>query len=340
MSHKRISIREIAKLSGVSVATVSRVINNNGRFSEETRQRVLGVIQEQGYETNAIAKGLRMRRTNTIGIVVPDLNNSFFSDLVEKIESQFFTVGYSTIICDTARDPHKEAGYLKMLESKLVDGIVVISGLSEFDSQQLSRQVPIVCIDRKPKTKDVMYIGSDHYQGAKLATKELIDAGTSPLILLGSRESPSSNDRLRGYRETMAQNELQVSDDSIFRLTAEQDVSIDSRRSAIRQLLRKQMLQDKLPIGIFAVSDTLAADTVFAAHSLFISIPSDLKVVGFDDSPIARYCYPELTTIHQDTNAIAQHASTYLISAIQGQQSPLSSPIKLVDVSLVKRNTV
>lgn len=339
MEQKKISIREIAELSGVSVATVSRVINNNGRFSEETRQRVLKVIHEQGYETNAMAKGLRMQRTNTIGIVVPDLNNSFFSDLVEKIESQFFTAGYSTIICDTARDPHKESGYLKMLESKLVDGIVVISGLSEFDSQQLSRRIPIVCIDRKPKTDDVFFIGSDHYKGASLATEELIHAGTEPLMVMGSRESTSSNDRYKGFKDTMSKNGLSLGE-SIFHLTVEQDENIDKRRAALRQLLRKRMSSGKLPIGIFAVSDSLAADILFAAHSLYISIPNDLKVIGFDDSPIARYCYPELTTIHQDTNSIAQEASTYLISTIQGEKTSVVTSNKLVDVTLVKRDTV
>ncbi|MFC6176892.1 LacI family DNA-binding transcriptional regulator [Companilactobacillus huachuanensis] len=339
MGQKKISIREIAKLSGVSVATVSRVINNNGRFSEETRQRVLNVIHEQGYETNAIAKGLRMQKTNTIGIVVPDLNNSFFSDLVEKIESQFFTAGYSTIICDTARDAHKESIYLKMLESKLVDGIVVISGLSEFDSKQLSRRIPIVCIDRKPNAKDIFFIGSNHYKGAKLATEELIKSGTNPVILMGSRESTSSRDRLKGFKDTLIENGLNFDSGSIFQLTNQQDETIDGRRTAIRQLLRNKMMSGISPLGIFAVSDTLAADILFAAHSLYVSIPNDLKVIGFDDSPIARYCYPELTTIHQDTDTIAQDASTYLISAIQGDKVHTDS-VKLVDVSLVKRNTV
>jgi len=339
MAGKKVSIREIAELSGVSVATVSRVINNNGRFSEETRQRVLKVVHEQGYETNAIAKGLRMQKTNTIGIVVPDLNNSFFSDLVEKIESQFFTAGYSTIICDTARDQQKESVYLKMLESKFVDGIVVISGLSEFDSKQLSRRVPIVCIDRKPKAKDIFFIGSDHYKGAKLATEELINSGTNPIILLGSRESTSSNDRLKGFKDTLVENGLKISKKSIFQLNPVQDESIDSRRRAIRELLRENLIDSKSPIGIFAVSDSLAADVVFAAHSLYLSIPNDLKIVGFDDSPIARYSYPELTTIRQDVATIAQDASTYLIAEIQGEKIQ-SSNIKLIDVSLIKRGTV
>lgn len=340
MTQKRVSIREIAELSGVSVATVSRVINNNGRFSETTRQKVMAVIREQGYETNAMAKGLRMHKSNTIGIVVPDLNNSFFADLVEKIEQQLFETGYSTIICDTARDPRKEAGYLKMLEAKLVDGLIVISGLKEFDSQQLSRHVPIVCIDRKPNTDIIKYIGSDHYKGAQLATEKLISAKTNPILLTGSRDSPSLIDRIKGYQDTLAKNGLQADNTSVIRLTEEEEQTPDTRRSALREILRELMTKTQPPIGIFAVSDTLAADVLIAAHSMFISVPSDLKVIGFDDAPIARYCYPELTTIRQNTDEIAVHATSYLVSAIQGKAEQNSSINKLVDVSLVNRSTV
>lgn len=340
MTQKRVSIRDIAELSGVSVATVSRVINHNGRFSETTRQKVMAVIREQGYETNSMAKALRMNKSNTIGIVVPDLNNSFFADLVEKIEQQLFETGYSTIICDTARDPHKEAGYLKMLEAKLVDGLIVISGLKEFNSQQLSRHIPIVCIDRKPNTNNIKYIGSDHYKGAQLATEKLISAETNPFLLAGSRDSPSLNDRIKGYQDTLSKNDLHIDNNSIIRLTVEEERTPDTRRKALREMLRKLMIKNQPSLGIFAISDTLAADVLIAAHSMFISVPSDLKVVSFDDAPIARYCYPELTTIRQNTDEIAIQATSYLVDAIQGKKEQNILINKLVDVSLVDRSTV
>jgi LacI family transcriptional regulator len=130
---KKISIKDIAQLSGVSVATVSRVINDNGRFSEETRKKVLDVINETGYQMNYSAKSLRMNKSFSIGILVPDISNYFFSDVVQKIEEILFEHGYSTIICNTARNLAKEDAYLQMLESKGVDGIIVISGAEELD---------------------------------------------------------------------------------------------------------------------------------------------------------------------------------------------------------------
>ena len=190
---KKYSLKDIAILSGVSVATVSRVINDNGRFSEETRQKVLKVIEETGYKMNYNAKSLRMNRSFSIGILVPDISNYFFSDVVQKIEEILFDKGYSTIICNTARSQAKETAYLKMLEGKGVDGLVVISGAEAFDFDYSSNEkhIPYICIDREPKTReDTVFISSNHYQGAFEATEELIHVGCKhPLIVMHDRKS-------------------------------------------------------------------------------------------------------------------------------------------------------
>ena len=124
--NKKISIKQIAQLSGVSVATVSRVINNNGRFSEETRQRVLDTIKKYDYTTNMAAKSLRVSKSKTIGVIVPDINNLFFAELVLEIENFFFDEGYSVFICNTGQNETKEKEYFKSLDSKMVDGIICI----------------------------------------------------------------------------------------------------------------------------------------------------------------------------------------------------------------------
>lgn len=173
---KKTSIKDIAKLSGVSVATVSRVINNNGRFSEETRKKILDVIEETGYQMNFSAKSLRMNKSFSVGILVPDISNYFFSDVVQKIEEELFELGYSTIICNTGRNIEKETAYLNMLRSKLVDGIIVISGVDEFVFHY--DDIPYICIDREPLKKEkTIVISSNHYQGAFEATESLINNG-------------------------------------------------------------------------------------------------------------------------------------------------------------------
>lgn len=340
MSQKKISIREIANLSGVSVATVSRVINNNGRFSEATRKKVMSVIRENSYTTNAMAKGLRMQRSNTVGIVVPNLNNSFFADLVEKIEQKLFLEGYSTIICDTGGNSNKEIGYLKMLESKLVDGLILISGLETFNTSFFNRQIPIVCIDRQPNNKDIMYIGSNHYEGARLATKKLIEANTIPRLLIGSKVSASVKDRIKGFKDMLYEKNIQFNENMIISITKEQEINPSTKRQALRKILRNLLSNLKMPLGIFAISDAIAADLLIAAHSMFISIPEDLKVIGFDDAPIAQYCYPELTTVRQNTKKITDYASSYLIKAMQYHEPTIKTKVQLVNVELVNRSTV
>lgn len=315
MATSKISIKEIAELADVSVATVSRILNDNGGFSEATRKRVMSAVHEHGYHVNAMAKGLRSSRTNTIGLIIPDLANSFFADLVEKLEKRFFAAGYATIICDTARDETKEASYLERLDARMIDGLVIISGASKFDTDALTRQVPIVCIDRKPENSNAMYVGSDHEYGAKLATAALADAGTTPVLIGGGHESPTTTARIKGYQSEMTARNLHEQE-LILRLTTSQDNDPDVQRAALRNLLRQLLSTSKLPLGIFAVSDKIAANLLAVARELYLTVPNELKVVGFDDAPIARYTLPELTTIRQDTSAIAEKTSDYLLQAI------------------------
>ncbi|KRL01489.1 LacI family DNA-binding transcriptional regulator [Liquorilactobacillus capillatus] len=338
---KKISIKEIAKLSGVSVSTVSRVINNNGRFSEETRQRVLKIIKKYNYHTNTLAKGLRMKRSNTIGIIVPELSNTFFSSLVEKIENQFFSKNYATIICDTGRNADKEAAYIRMLEAKLADGLIIISGKKTFDASLLSRTIPVVCIDRKPNDKKIIFISSNHYQGAVIATTELLEAGTQPHLFKVAGSSSSMLDRIKGFKDTL-QNKQQLDERAIISLQADYPAGSNARRLEIRTELRQLMSSEQLPLGIFATSDTLAADIMIAARELHLNIPADLKIIGFDDAPIARYCYPQLTTIHQDITEIASQASQHLIAAINNSENIVEEVVTdtIIDVHLVRRGTV
>jgi LacI family transcriptional regulator len=333
MATSKVSIKEIAELAGVSVATVSRILNDNGGFSEATRKHVMAVVHERGYHVNAMAKGLRSSRTNTIGLIIPDLANSFFADLVEKLEKRFFTAGYATIICDTARDEEKEASYLKRLDARMVDGLVIISGASEFDTDALTRQVPTVCIDRKPQNSNAKYVGSDHEYGAKLATAALTDAGTTPVLIGGGHESPTTTARIKGYQAEMTARGLHEQE-LILRLTTDQDNDPDVQRAALRSLLRQLLNTSKLPLGVFAVSDKIAANLLAVARELYLNVPNELKVVGFDDAPIARYTVPELTTIRQDTNAIAERTARYLLQAItEPDHAELDNtpiPIKLI----------
>ena len=216
--NKNISIKQIAKLSGVSVATVSRVINNNGRFSEEMRERVMKIIDEYNYTTNMAAKSLRISKSKTIGVIVPDVNNGFFSELVLEIEKYFFSHGYSVFICNTNQDESKEKSYFKSLDSKLVDGIICISAISIDPAKCIKRNIPVVFINNKDY-KDYYCVESDHYKGGFYATEELINNGCKHIVLLtNNRNSSSVDNKIKGFKSAMEKHNIPIYKDLTLRL--------------------------------------------------------------------------------------------------------------------------
>ncbi|HEL8271234.1 TPA: LacI family DNA-binding transcriptional regulator, partial [Listeria monocytogenes] len=264
----------IAKLSGVSVATVSRVINDNGRFSEETREKVLAVIKETNYQMNFSAKSLRMNKSFSVGILVPDISNYFFSSVVQQIEAILFDQGYSTIICNTGRNLDKEMAYLNMLESKMVDGLIVISGADEFGFKYTNAEngIPYVCIDRQPKDKkDTIFISSNHYQGAFEATEALIHAGVkSPVIFMHSRQSSSAKERLKGFQDALKKNNIRY-DPDVSKFTV--DLQIHDYQKSIITFVNEVTTMD----GIFAINDNIALELLNLLPTIGKKIPNDIK---------------------------------------------------------------
>ena len=337
MSKNKVSIKEIAKLSGVSVATVSRVINNNGRFSEDTRQKVLTVIREMNYETNNVAKSLRMNKSNSIGILVPDISNAFFASIVQHLEKMLFDEGYSTIICNTTRSKEKELAYLKILESKMIDGLFVISGAKEFDNEVLNKHIPVVCIDRKPKDNNTtILIQSDNYHGGFLATEILIKKGCKNIALLAHKETSSSfKNRHQGYIDALRTYGLDFNKDNLVEVKAvTKQSSVEDAKAILTEKFKNELIYD----GIFALNDRLAIGAIEAASELGIKIPKDIKIIGFDNDPISNYCFPKLTTIKQDTEILARKACSALLGLMDGQQMPIDKN-QMVPVELVVRET-
>ncbi|MBC1494489.1 LacI family transcriptional regulator [Listeria welshimeri] len=329
---KKTSIKDIAKLSGVSVATVSRVINDNGRFSEETRQKVLAVIKETNYQMNFSAKSLRMNKSFSVGILVPDISNYFFSSVVQQMEAILFEQGYSTIICNTGRNLDKELAYLNMLESKMVDGLIVISGADEFGFNYSNAEngIPYVCIDRQPKDKkDTIFISSNHYQGAFEATEALIHAGAkSPVIFMHSRQSSSAKERLKGFQDALKKNNIQMDPElSIFTM----DLQKPDYQKNIATFVKKAKKMD----GIFAINDHIAIELLNFLPTIGKKIPDDIKLIGFDDTPQCNYTVPKLSSVKQNIPEIAQITVDNLISIIKNpEQQKQITEIVPVELSL------
>lgn len=333
---KKVSIKDIAELSGVSVATVSRVINNNGRFSEETRKKVLDVIEATGYHMNYSAKSLRMNKSFSIGIIVPEISNFFFADIVQKIEEVLFNKGYSTIICTTARNNEKETAYLHMLEGKGVDGIIVISGAEEFsfERSESTKNIPYICIDREPKEKtDTIFISSNHYQGAFEATEALIEAGCrNPVIAMHQRKSPSSAERENGFFDALKKNSLSFD-------RTQRKLIVDIYSDTFEEDTKDYFDQHQGIDGIFAINDNIGLELVVLLKKMGYQLPEQIKIIGFDDAPQDKYSVPSLSSVTQNMLEIAKVAVEKLLESINNPHNSDIGQSFLIPVSTVLRDS-
>lgn len=328
---KNISIKEIAEFCNVSVATVSRVINDNGRFSEETRKKVEDAIEQYDYKPNMVARSLRTRKSQCIGVLVPNINNEFFSSIVLEIENYFFPKGYSVFICNTNGDEKREKEYLRSLDVKGVDGLIYISGMKGIVANCLKRKIPMVCIDRNPNIdENIVIVQSDNYKGGFLATEELIKKGCKEILILKSFKSHSSNkQRFEGYKQALKKYNIPIQEQLILDI----NTTIEDGKQAVDQLIMKDIAFD----GIFAVNDFVAFGSLVSLKENKIEVPKQVKIVGFDNVFISKYSYPAITTINQDKKKLAQEASKVLLELIKNEF--IGEHHIVLPVSLVVRST-
>lgn len=183
----KISMVEIAEMSGVSIATVSRVLNHNGRFSSETERKVMNIVNKYGYKVNLNAKGLRTNKTQSIGVIVPDITNEFFAKIIRSIETSLLQKGYTVFVCDSNEDSSTEDKHISSLAAKDVDGIIYISTKSDVKQIYKDYKIPVVHIDRRPEHAGTLII-SDNEMGGFLATEALIKDGCKDILMLSDKK--------------------------------------------------------------------------------------------------------------------------------------------------------
>jgi LacI family transcriptional regulator len=314
---KSVSIKEISELTGVSIATVSRVINNTGRFSEATRKKVQSVIREHDYVPNAMAQWLRTNRTRNIGIIVPDITNEFFAKLTLNIQQKLFAISYSTLIYNTNEDPVLEKQYLQVISAQSVRGIIFISGGGQNIYPDIP-EVPTIFLDREPHLKDTrtdyVKIQTDHVKGAYLAGKVLVEKGCkNPAILMYKNVLSPQSDRVLGFRTALKEAQVSLKKESLLHVNK---VSYDDAYSVIKKSLEKGRIFD----GYFCTTDWLAVGAMDALLDHGVKIPRDVKIVGFDDVSIAAHGRIPLTTIHQDTKGMADLAVELMLKLLNNEK--------------------
>lgn len=329
---KKISIKDIAEMAGVSVATVSRVINQNGRFSKDTEDRVLGLIHQYGYRPNELARGLRVNHAQVVGVLVPDIMNEFFSGIAAVVESNLLQQGYMAIICDTKEDLYLERQYIDMLLSLQVGGIIYVCG-----SQKIApiEKIPAVYIDRQPTftgtQENVAFIGSDNYRGGYLAGKRLLDAGCKkPVIVLHNKTIATQRKRLSGYKKALRDGGMDFEKQMAIKVDV---VDLQHGYQVTKELWESESGID----GIFYASDLLAIGGLQYFNEQQIKIPEQVSVIGFDGIPLGGVVSPALTTIRQSYQQFGSLAAEVVVRMMK-EKTPYQEFI--LPVELLERNSV
>ncbi len=321
------TLKDIAKGAGVTVTTVSRVLNNRGYISDETREKVYQVMKELDYQPNEIARSLSRKKSNIIGLIIPTIGHPFFSELSFYLEYYAYKEGYKLMLCNSQMEAKKEKEYIDMLRAHQVDGLILASHTLEVEDY-INIDLPIVTFDRK--VGNIPYITSDNYQGGSLATNLLINKGCKKIVYIGGN---LKLDLLANIRYDVF---LEIAEKrGIEHFIVQTDLNgfnIAEYRKLIFDLLKEHPDID----GIFASSDLIAATVIRVAQRVNKKIPEDIKIVGYDDIQEASLFVPEITSIRQPIKKMGSMAIEVLKKQINKEKVAKSN---IIAVELVERET-
>lgn len=328
----RPTIKDVAKKAGVSIATVSRILNGLPGYTMATRQTVLDVIQEIGYRPNAIARGLVNKHTNTIGVLLPSISSRLASALLNGIENAAHKLDYSTIICNTERDGKRTLEYLNVLSEKQVDGIIVTSEWlrDAYEEALVAMKIPVILVLTVSSHLPIPHIKLDDKLAAYQATEYLIDHGHTKIgMISGARDDKLAGlPRIEGYKQALSDNSLMISEDRI----AYGDFAYKSGIGCMEELF--QRFPDIT--AVFAASDEMAVGASSCAYRKGIKIPDELSVIGYDDTQDAEMAIPPLTTVSQPVYEMGQRAVGMLFGDSETTESVIM-PHRIVERDSVRR---
>ena len=331
MRQARPTIYDVARLAGVSTATVSRALNDTGQIAPATRLAIDEAVAQLGYHPNTAARSLVTRSTQTIALLLPDITNPFYAALASGVQERALESGHTMLLCTTEGDPEHEEHYLGLLRAKQVDGVLV-DGLV-LPPARITRFVrdglPIVCLDRDIDSTLVPLVQVNNRLGARLATEHLLSLGhTRVAHVAGAAELRISEERIAGYRD--AHNAMGIPVDA--ELLAVGSFTEEGGYEAMESLLLGPSFT-----AVFAANDLSALGVLSALSESGRAVPDDVSVVGFDDLRLSRYTTPPLTTIHQPAAEIARQATGLLLELAAGRT--VDRMLHLLEPELVVRRS-
>lgn len=313
------TIKQVAERAQVSSATVSRILNQDHRGSSINRDRVLQAVAELDYRPNRVARNLRRQQTETIGVVVSDIENPHFTQAVRAIEDAAYTRGYRVVLCNTDETPEKQRAYLEVLAAEQVVGVILVPA-DPSDSTiaaLLDLHIPIVALDRGVDDERADAVTADNVQAGRLATEHLLDRGRRNVGFISGRlEIQTGAERLRGYQEVMQRRGLPVA-------IGKGEFRLETAQRATRQLLIDHPDLD----GLVVANNLMAIGALRAVTDAAKNIPDDVAFVGIDDPPWAGLVAPPMTTLRQPTQQMATTAFDLLVDRIAKRRSRSRSVI-------------
>jgi LacI family transcriptional regulator len=331
----KVTILEVAKRANVSVATVSRVTSNNYPVKAETRERVLKVIDELNYIPNIQAQELTKQKSATIGIVVPSINNMFFPEVINGIDSHLKDKALSILLTCTDNDTNEEKKCVNNLLSRNVAGIIVIgptkSNIKSKFYDTISKKIPIVFINGPNVDSNISCVSNDEATGARIALKYLLDNNHKDILFVRGKDSYSYDIKEDVYRKTM--KEINNSANVINIGNGNSSETVDNTVNIFLELLKTSSAT-----AVFACNDLMAVGILNACKRLNLDVPKDISIIGYDNIPLSKYVEPKLTTIDQNMFLLGTNAAVLLIEKIECENK--NSKRIILKNNLIERDTV
>ncbi|ALC91479.1 LacI family transcriptional regulator [Bacillus sp. FJAT-18017] len=300
-----VTIRDVAKRAGVSVATVSRALNDKGYVHEDTRKLVNNAIEELNYKPNEVARSLYKKKSRLIGLLLPDIRNPFFPELARGVEDEMQERDFRLIIGNADEQPAKESDYIQTFKQNNVIGIISATNRNETDSYE-NLSIPVVFLDRTSTMYPSVY--ADGITGGKMAAREIIKRGSKRITLLrGPVEMRTAQDRFKGALDELADSNVD------FNVMSTGSFTFADAEKTAKELFHKFPETD----GVIAGNDLGAAAILHEALRRGISIPGDLQIIGYDDIPLSSLLFPPLSTIRQPAYDMGREAAKLLIQLLE-----------------------
>ena len=317
---KKVSLADVAKSLGVSKTLVSLVLNDRGDekgINKDTQQRVRDKVKELNYKPNQFARGLRVGKSNTIGLVVADISNSFYAKMCRSIEDHCTENGYNLIICSSDENPEKESELIQMLIDRQVDGLIISTTQKNNSDIKLLKKndFPFVLIDRNVSSIDTNYVVVDNVNGAKEVVNHLIKLGNERIghLTITPAHISTIKESVEGYKEALKENNLPISNKLI------REVSFDNLKEEVCDQVKELLAPPNKVTALFVANNNIAVACLECLNELGMRIPQDVALVSFDDIEAFNLCYPPITAVAQPIEEMGRKAVDIILHEIKNE---------------------